>query len=131
MDTQASNPPKQFPCIICEEQDDVTNRNLQRVRKGIGTIIAHTKELEESELLQRLQKVEPDIEELQIYAHNSCRNDLKNKANKAKKRVHSEDTPGSASKRRSLQRSIEQQFRWQLHCFICGDECTDGHCSEP
>ena len=130
MDTQASDQPKRFPCIICEKEDDVTDPNLQRVRKGIRTIISHTEELEERELLQRLQKVEPGIEELHIYAHNSCRVELKNNANKAKKRAHSEDNPGSAVKRRSLQRSSDQQFQWQLHCFICGDECTDEYRSE-
>ena len=57
MATQASDQPKRFPCIICDKEDDVTDRNLQRVRKGIGTIISHTEELEEPELLQRLQKV--------------------------------------------------------------------------
>ena len=128
MNTQASDQPVRS-CIICEQEGDVID--LQRVyKKGIGTLISISSNLNKTELLQRLQNAEPAIEKLHVYVHKkTCRTELKNEASKIAKRRHYEENPGGEAKRhrQSLQRSGEQQFEWKCHCLICGNECADGH----
>ena len=107
--------------------------DLQRMhKKGIGTLISISSNLNKTELLQRLQSAEPAIETLHVYVHNTCRTELKNEASKIAKRRNSEENTGGEAKRsrQSSQRSGEQQFEWKCHCLICGNECADGHRSE-
>jgi len=83
MNTQASDQPVRSS-IICEQEGDVID--LQRIhKKGTGTLISISSNLNKIELLQRLQSAEPAIETLHVYVHNTCQTELKNEASKIAK----------------------------------------------
>lgn len=112
--------PEKLLCIICDEVD--LRGNLQKVKSGITTLLAACESLSRLQLKETLENAR-NIDNCQIYVHNSCRKHLYNEANGRDRSTVCEPP----HKRRALETRInDKSFSWKENCFICGKKCV-GH----
>ena len=118
-----------YTCVICDQDDE--EKNVQRVRTGIVTLISNCEVLNKHSLATKLTESQETINDVHIYVHNACRKTIQNSARNITSQSNQPNSPDIPSKRRqSSVRKNKHTFEWKYNCFICAKPCNDENYSE-